>query len=297
VPKNERCLPYAIDRFNYWTYGCVRPMPSQLLQPFLQRLADFSDESWEGPAGNQAAQRYVERTFLLLLNATPEEWLVSILPSFKTPLSEIQDRHFYALEFYAENEKLWRSNTTAQRILKALSPQKRSAIDSLSKKKWSERRGSSWRTDAWNHLLRTIAHDIDIFQRFCEAPPESGSLHGTDQRIYLSYNRQAIHLLGGGTFIAKQRRHHYVDLLDESGKPASLVGPNGRLHPANSIFDVNWTELSTRKERRNAKKKTIHWFHHALRNLRLYRHRHDPVPWSLDCEKECRLTKDKTTAS
>jgi hypothetical protein len=207
-------------------------------------------------------------------------------------LAEIPNRQFYALKFYVEDDKEWRSNETAQEVLRQLSPQQRVAIHRLDRTRWPERSKRPARIKrTWKTLMKDIAHDQDVFERFCETPPGSDQLSGTEKRIYLSYSKQAIKLLGGGTYIPKARRNIYRDPLDDSDDPETLLPSSGRL-PSKSIFTVNWLNLSW-EERRDAKKLTIHWFHHALRNLREYCYGRPDVPWASECEKKCRQVQEK----
>ena len=81
--------------------------------------------------------------------------------------------------------------------------------------------------------------------------PDTKHLCGTDRRVYDAYHKQANKLL---------RRW-------KSPLPLSL------------------------KARREAKKETLHWFRHALRNLREYRNKRSPIAWSPKCAATCRRSK------
>jgi hypothetical protein len=207
-------------------------------------------------------------------------------------VSAFGDYPFYALIFYAENDKEWRSDKEAQEVFRQLSTRQRAVIEKLDRQVWPRRSKRPERlVRNWKNLFKEIASDVNLFERYIDNPPAADELSGTIKRINSCYRKQAIKLLGGGTYIAPHRRHLYVNLLDEADKPGSLLTPNGRL-PSKSIFPVQWFALSAR-DRREALKLTVHWFHHALRNLREYRNRRSPIPWNSDCELECRRIQRK----
>jgi hypothetical protein len=62
----------------------------------------------------------------------------------------------------------------------------------------------------WKTLMKDIAHDVEIFERFCDVAPAADEMSGTQKRIYLSYRNQTIKLFGGGgTYIPPVRRKYY----------------------------------------------------------------------------------------
>lgn len=271
MPKKKRVLPPQITRFNYWQFEIASPRLAHLLQPTLQRLSEFPEEKWEERPGRTAVHRHIRQTFLSMMKSDP----------------------FEALKTYVQDDKEWQSDATAQAVKIQLSPQQRAWINRLDEKIWPQRSKRPERLKrTWNRLFSDIAADIALFERLCPCPPQSGEdeLSGTERKVYKAYSKQAIKLLGGGTYIPPARRSQYQmsDIFDESEDAplSNLLTPNGRL-PSESIFEVNWLTLS-RSGRRDAKRLTIHWFHHALRNLREYRNKRPPIPWGPECEQECR---------
>lgn len=83
----------------------------------------------------------------------------------------------------------------------------------------------------------------------------------------------------------------YRDVLDGS----DLLDEKGRL-PSESIFPDKWADLS-RAERREWKKKTLHWFNHALVNMREYYYNRPLVPWTYDCAEKCRRVQEKLSTN
>jgi hypothetical protein len=217
------------------------------------------------------------------------------LPRYHLQYGEIENHPLYALTGYVEDDKEWAQDPEAQQVLRHLSPQQREAIHRLDRAKWPERSKRPARIKrTWKELCREIAHDQETFERFCNKPPAPDTLRGTEARIYKNYSQRAIKLLGA-IFIAKARRGSYraANPLDESDEPelSTLLTPNGWLR-GESIIGVNWLDLS-REERRAAKKRTLHWFHHALRNLREYRYHRPSIPWTAECENTCREMQKK----
>ena len=257
--------PRNIHRFNYWEF--FHPNGLKVIALLKQHIRD---------------------QFNLLCNASPSLWNKEVRPWLQKDVSTIRNRALYALKYYVEHDKEWSSDKTAQAVLKKLSLRQKASILRHFRTIWPERSKRPARLKrTWKELFKQIADDQVIFERLCETPPESDQLSGTEKRIYLSYSKQAIKLLGGGTYIPKAKRNIYRDLLDGS----RLLTARGRL-PSKSIFRVNWHDLS-RKEQREAKKQTLHWFHHALRNLREYCYGRPDVPWASECEKKCRQVQEK----
>ena len=293
MQKDERFLPRQITRFNYWTFEIASTKPPHLLNSTVQRLGEYPDVQWRDRSGRGAAHRHIQQTFLLLLNASPAVWNEKVLPVFHLKLADIPDRPFFALKYYVEDDKEWRSDETAQGVLKQLSPPQRAAILRLNRTTWPERSKRPRRLSrTWENLFSDIARDLDIFERLCETPPGSDQLSGTEKRIYLSYSKQATKLLGGGTGIPAHRRKVYRDAYPDLLVRPTLLDDKGRL-PSETVFAINWNELTTKKERREAKKHTLHWFHHALRNMREYRNGRNPIPWTAECENTCRRIQKK----
>ena len=266
MPTQKRSLPpQNIDRFNYWEF--FRPGGLNIIAPLKQ---------------------HIQHQFNLLLNASPAVWNEEVRPWLHKDVSAIRNRPLYALKYYVEHDKEWGSDKTAQEVLKQLGSRQKAAIHRHFRTTWPKRSKRPARLKrTWKTLMKDIAHDQDLFERFCETPPGSDQLRGTEKRIYLSYSKQAIKLLGGGTYIPKARRNIYRDLLDGS----TLLTSSGRL-PSQSIFKVDWLKLSP-NERREAKQLTLHWFHHALRNLRQYCYGRPNVSWSSKCENKCRQVQEK----
>lgn len=291
MSKDERFLPLQITRFNYWTLEIASPKPQHQLTPTVQRLGEFPEVTWIDRPGHTALHRHIQQDFQLLLHAPPDIWAEQVFPVHHVKFADIPNRQVYALKYYVECDKEWEQDPEAQRVLKQLSPRQRTALRRLSSATWPTRSKRPARLKrTWIALMNDIARDQDIFERFCETPPESDQLSGTEKRIYLNYSKQAIKLLGGGTYIPKARRNIYRDLLDGS----TLLTSSGRL-PSQSIFTIDWLKLSP-TERREAKQLTLHWFHHALRNLREYRYGRPEVPWSSKCENKCRQVQEKLRA-
>jgi hypothetical protein len=215
----------------------------------------------------------------------------------QTFLHDLPDRPFSALKDYVIDEKEWSSNKTAQEIRRHLPPQQRQAIDCLDMATWPKRSKRPARIKrTWNSLLNEIAQDQALFEHYCDTAPQADEMSGTKKRIYLSYRNQAIELLGGGgTYIPLERRSRYQvpSPLDESDNPklTTLLNSRGRIDIP-SVFPVNWLKLA-RQERQEEEKKTLHWFHHALRNLRECRNRRPPIPWTAECEYTCRTIHKK----
>lgn len=260
--SQERFLPRHVQRFNYWEF--FRPGALRSIAPL---------------------QEHIRTQFKLLLTASPSAWNEAIRPWLHKELDDVPDRQFFALEYYVENDKEWEQDKEAWKIFKQLSADKQAQIRQLSKSKWHYH--SQW---TWKTLLQTIARDQERFKDFCEASPESGALKGTDQRIYITYSKQATKLLGGGSRIPKTRRKIFRDYKDGS----SLLTSDGRL-PSDSIFWFRWQDLSP-KDRREAKAQTLHWFNHALRNLREYHCNRPPIPWTPKCAESCRRIQKKLCA-
>ena len=245
--------PRNIGRFNYWEF--FRPGALKTVTPL---------------------QQHIQEQFDLLLTASLTVWNEKVRPWLHEELADIPDRQFFALEYYVEHDKEWEQDKKAWEAFNQLSADKQAQIQQRSKRKWHYR--SRW---TWKTLLQTIASDQERFRDFCETPPESGTLSGTDHRIYVTYSKQATKLLGGGSLIPKAHRKQFRDYEDG----ASLLTPSGRL-PSKSIFWYRLQDLSP-KDRREAKKKTLHYFNHALRNMHEYRYGRPPVRWSPKCEKSC----------
>lgn len=301
MAQKKRFLPRQITRFNYWTVE--PPMSSIELTETSQRLGEFPENRWTARPGKSAAHRHIQGMFYLLLNATPEVWERKILPWLHEPISAIRNRPYFALQFYVENDKEWYSDKIAQNVKKGLSQSDREAIDSLDRKTWPPRskqlEAQLMRT--WKELLKSIARDQIKFEGFIDNPPTASQRTGSDQRIYRCYRNQAIKLLGGGgTYIPPGRRHAYQmpNPLDESENPilSTCLNRNGRIE-SKSWYPINWLDITTRDDQRKALKLTLHWFHHALRNFRLYRDNHPPVPWTSQCEAMCRRVPKEILAS
>jgi len=273
MPKDERFLPRRITRFNYWTFEIASPKPQHQLTPTVQRLGDFPEVTWIDRPGHTALHRHIQHTFHLLLNAPPDIWAKEVFPVQHVKLADIPNRQVFALEHFVEDDKEWAQDAEAMKVLRQCSPSEQDQIWQLDRKRWKYR--SQW---TWDTLLETIADDQKSFLKYCERRSDERAVSDAmKQRIYRHYSQQAIKLLGGGTYIPKARRNIYRDLLDGS----SLLTPSGRL-PSPSIFTVNWDACKSNDERREAKKRTLHWFHHALRNLRAYRNRRAQIPWTPD---------------
>lgn len=263
MQKDERFLPPKITRFNYWELDIALPRPLHHLKPTSQRLGEYPGEnSWTDlRPGDGALERHIQAEFQIAMRDCP----------------------FQALYEFVSDNKSWHQYQPAQEVRKQLSPEERAQIDRWAKTRWPPRSQRPERvTRTWTKLFKDIANDIKFFEHLCNIPPRSGELEGTPHKVYKAYSKQAIWLLGGGKSIDPECRGLYQDLFDSS---STLLTPGGRL-PSESIYDVNWLTLS-RAERRAAKKRTIHWFQHALRTLREYRNRRSPIPWGPDCEQEC----------
>ncbi len=109
----------------------------------------------------------------------------------------------------------------------------------------------------WDTLLQTIAADQARFEAFLDTP-------------------DTCRLDDYGT-----ERRIYAAYHAQANK---LLWPNGGMPP----------KLTARRE---AKKTTLHWFHHALRNMREYRNRRPPIPWSPTCTAKCASSRKKLSSS
>jgi hypothetical protein len=298
MPKDEdgRFLPRHITRFNYWIF--FAPKPRHQLASAVQRLGEYREVAWSDRHAHTAVHRHIQQTFHLLLNATPEIWEEKVFPVYHVKLADIPNRQVYALKYYIEEDKEWEQDPEARRVEKQLSSQQRTALRRLSRATWplrSQRPARIKRT--WKTLMKDIAQDQDIFERFCENPPAPDTLRGTDARIYKSYGPQAIKLLGGGgTFIPPELRSKPLHIqLDESDNPilSTLLNSRGRIDIPSVIDGVDWVKCKSNAERRDAKKRTLNWFQHALRNMREYRNRRAEIPWTAECENTCRDIQKK----
>jgi hypothetical protein len=187
----------------------------------------------------------------------------------------MKNRPFCALTAYALDDKEWEQNPEAQQALKQLTPRQQARIRSLAHSKWDTR--IRW---DWDTLLRTIADDQETFRNYYSDLPDKRAMSdGTRLRIIGHYSKKAIYLLGGGSHVRHTMRTACLK--------AGLLDERGRL-PSPSLFSVNWWECRTRAEQRNAKLLTLHWFHHALRNLRDYRNNRPSLPWREECADTCR---------
>lgn len=252
--RNRDIPPKAFTPSTYWQYVA----PQRIV--FDSRLP---------------AREHIGRDFHLFLAASREEWNQEILPRYHLPYGSIKNRPLYALKFYAENDKEWEQDPEARKALKQLPPRQQARIKDLARSKWDMR--IRW---DWDTLLRTIADDQETFWRYYSDLPDRRAMSdGTRLRIIGHYSKKAIYLLGGGSHVGHRLRRVCLR--------AGLLDERGRL-PSPSLFSVNWWECRTRAEQRNAKLLTLHWFHHALRNLRDYRNTHRPLPWGEDCADTCR---------
>lgn len=256
MPKQERFLPSRIGRFNYWKF--FRPDGLNVARP---------------------AQEHIIKQFHLLLAASPHVWDKEVRPWLHRSVLDIPDRQFFALEYYVESDKEWSQDREAWKVFRRLSLAQQASIKRLDRQTWQRR----LKKTTWTSLLAEIAGDQELYRKYCETPPMSGDLNGTNQRIYETYSKQHTQLLGGGSFVPHSKRHRFVDPLDHR---KSLL-EKGRL-PSESIFPLskNWTKM-TPAEKRTAKLSTLHWFHHALRNMNEYRHNRPSVHWSPECAKFC----------
>ena len=178
--------------------------------------------------------------------------------------------------------------------LQAIIAREQNDIRDLEKKKWFRR--SQW---TWETLLQTIARDQELFLRYCDRSLADKDLtDATNRRVFQHYSKQAIKLLGGGgTSISPSRQSKFQlpNPVDESDNPQLFTALNarGRIKSRSIFPQVNWLDCTSNDERRDAKKLTLHWFHHALRNMREYRNGRNPIPWTAECENTCRRIQKK----
>ena len=91
------------------------------------------------------------------------------------------------------------------------------------------------------------------------------------------------------TIAADQARFEaFLDTPDTK----NLVGTDRRIYTAyhkqaNKLLWPNGVIPSNLTTRRHSKKGTLHWFHHALRNMREYRYNKPSIPWSPECVATC----------
>jgi hypothetical protein len=210
-----------------------------------------------------ALQRHIQQQFGLLLYASPEVWNKEVLPWLHVKLADISDRQFYAMEYIVEHDKEWEQGKEAPKVFKQLSRGDQARIRQLSQKKWHYR--SQWN---WDTLLQNIACDQETFLKYCENPRAQDCTRHIPEsmrdRIRRHYSQQAIYLLGGGRSMPRER-----------------------------LFSINWRDLRSREAQRQAKKQTLHWFRHALRNMREYRYRRRPIPLTPECATACRRIQQK----
>jgi hypothetical protein len=265
MPTKKRDRPpQNLHRFNYWEFFC--PGGLKTIAPLKQ---------------------HIQHTFNLLLNASPAVWNKEVRLWLHKDVSTIRNRPLYALKYYVEHDKEWESDKTAQAVLKQLSSRQKAAILRHFRTTWparSKRPARLMRT--WKTLLESIAGDQESFLKYLARMPDGrGVSEATKQRIYQHYSKQAIKLLGGGgTYISPARRN--------DPKLLTLLNARGRIDIP-SIFPVDLLNCKSNDERREAKKLTLHWFHHALHNLREYRNGRPEIPWTAECEKQCRRIQQK----
>lgn len=280
--KHERAIPHDLTRFNYWKF-------------FRPGGVDVSDPRTLVMDVSALHKHHIKQQFELILTASPEVSVEDVDSWFEKPLPSAYtaDRRLLALAVYVDGDKEWQQDKEACAVFRQLSQAKQDCI----RQRYRDRGGQRRRN--WDSLLRAIAKDQARFERFCERPPSwenaEGTLTGTARRIYISYSAEAMKRLGVGRLIPKKKRHLYRDVYSEYGDGSSLLNSAGRL-PTKAVFDVPWADLS-REEQREAKKKTLHWFHHALRNMREYRNNRGPIPWTLDCAETCRRAQQKLCKS
>ena len=277
MPTQKRPLPPRnIHRFNYWEF--FRPGGLKIVA---------------------AAKQHIQKQFTLLLNAPPTVWNQEVRPWLHKDVSAIRHRPSYALKFYVESDKEWEQDPKAQQVFKQLASRQKAAILRHFRTTWPERSKRPERLKGtWETLLESIARDQESFLKYLEGSPDEAVSDGTKRRIYQHYSKQAIKLLGGGgTFIPPARRSEcqVYDPQDESNnrKGESALNVSGRIIGSPSIFPVEWLNCKSNNERREAKKLTLHWFNHALRNLREYTIGQPPVSWTSECEKKCRKIQQK----
>jgi hypothetical protein len=87
----------------------------------------------------------------------------------------------------------------------------------------------------------------------------------------------------------------------ETPDTKNLVGTDRRIYEiyhkqARKLLDRG-QDIQSLAKNRQAKRRTLHWFHHALRNMKEYRNNRPPVPWSSACTETChRIQKKLFTA-
>jgi hypothetical protein len=305
MSQDERPLPPGLNRFNYWEFAITHPghlISSQYTTVLTNhsahdRLSQHVILEGKGRAvaiSRTAAHQFFRSQFYLHLNASRRVWEKDVAPFLDVSLAPSRDRvHdvidgdqsriFFALKYYVEHDKQWKQDGDAREVFNQLTNNERTAINALDKKKWG--RGSTLTgEEQWHNLLRTIACDQEVFLAMCQRRLKSADRDGTQRHLYQCYSNQAIKLLGGGTSVHKRYLKEF--------KKAGHLDDRGRF-PSKSIFAINWRQLSSQESQRQAKAQTLHWFNHALRNLREYRYNRHPIPWTLECAEKCRRVQEK----
>lgn len=244
-------------------------MPTQKRDLPPQNVHRFNYWEFFRPGGLKTIapiKQHIQHQFNLLRNASPAD----------------------ALKYYVEDDKEWVHDPEAWKVFRQLSQSEQDQMWELYRKRWKYL--SQW---TWDTLLKAIANDQELFLRYCDRSlTDQESSAATNRRVLEHYSKQAIKLLGGGTYISPARRNAYRDILDDSDDPKTLL-ISGRLPCPSIIEGVDWLTCTSNDERRQAKKLTLHWFHHALRNLREYRNGHRPIPWAHDCAESCCNIREK----
>ncbi len=239
-----------------------------------RRVGRFNYWDFFRPDGIQVItplKREIKRQFYLILTASYTVWNKEIRPWLHKKLSDIPDRQFLALKGYVLDDKEWRCDGDAWTVYKCLSVQKQKRIQQLDKKTWGIQRDKL----NWDTLLKTIAEDQARFEAFLDAP-NTKNFAGTGQRIYAAYHKQANRLLCPNK----------TPPLRITPRGTVLIRRPDQRQPKSDIP----SSLTIRREN---KKTTLHWFHHALRNMREYRNNRPPIPWSPECAAICSRIQQK----
>ncbi len=239
-----------------------------------RRVGRFNYWDFFRPAGRRVItplKHYIKRQFHLILTASPTVWNKEVHPWLHKKLFDIPDRQFLALEGYVSDDKEWRCDGDAWDVYTGLSTQKQKRILELEKKTWGIQRKKL----NWDTLLKTIAEDQAIFQQALDIS-DAQNVFEEHRRIYAAYHKQANKLLWPNEATPFRITAQGTALIrrTDQRQPKGATPPN----------------LTTRREN---KKTTLHWFHHALRNMREYRNNRPPIPWSPECAATCSRIQQK----
>lgn len=286
MPRQHRRPPSRLGRFTYWSFSAVVPQDADEIAGVKAMLeAEVPDESERDRIGSFDAYQGHQACRRQFLAHRDGRACGIVGCSIDSTISETPDeRNYLAVLHYARADRLWTQDADAQAVMKTLPLPRQHAIRAAAAKAWA----APQRDQGWDALLATIAKDQqlfgDIITKHATADAdrdEVADAHGVAanrvRTVYQAYSPQRQYLLGrvvGAARDALQRRgitvtqfdHPIIPLQDDDGCP---LDPQARDHLV------------------------MHWFAHALRNLRCLRDGNRPIPWSADCATVCLRERDK----